>query len=593
MLAFCLMMGTSFVTFILPFFFPPVPIQGVSVANAAGFNNKVSYVAAAITSVLVFLFLLVRLKPQKEQLPTSDLGPLSRRLIVFSIAVCGCILTGLCAIVLRSGTNFPNDSGWFIQQIWMHLHFGREPYTQIEFPYGPLLFYGPVAAFSLLSPFHVSVKVAYYCAFVLEELIGLFIVAYVIDALPMLRKWKTLLFLLCALGAVQLNLGFNYTYLRFMIAPAFLVFAHKSRGSWRVAACFFVGEISSLGVSPEMGFAFAISSVAYALYFCRTQGRKWSAAVAAPLVGTAVFFLLVNQGYLLMLKTMGAGVYNFIVEPLPHILLYLFALIWLAPLCVAKCFIERAPEAPLLAALYAFGLALLPVAFGRADPGHIFFNGLVLFLLSMVTVSRYRPTPQRVWSVALTAVILLTTVVNGRVYVSEWNTAFRYAFFHGIPGKELRIAAKTFLQTGSLEKAEHSVTLSPEDRSFDVGRLRELSADSPVFVPLELPLYFEDPLKQTDKFAPSFYYHHKDIFTAPAEERWVQEMNQYQWALLPQDSTVHFEETQERMHIAMGIELPYHQLHPPYMVGNIFNRNLADRWHRVAADGPLIIYHRN
>jgi hypothetical protein len=31
----------------------------VSVANAAGFNNKVSYVAAAITSVLVFLFLVL------------------------------------------------------------------------------------------------------------------------------------------------------------------------------------------------------------------------------------------------------------------------------------------------------------------------------------------------------------------------------------------------------------------------------------------------------------------------------------------------------------------------------------------------------
>jgi hypothetical protein len=53
---------------------------------------------------------------------------------------------------------------------------------------------------------------------------------------------------------------------------------------------------------------------------------------------------------------------------------------------------------------------------------------------------------------------------------------------------------------------------------------------------------------------------------------------------LPQDSTIHFEETQERMHIAMGIELPYHQVHPPYVVGNIFNSNLADRWHPVAAD---------
>jgi hypothetical protein len=155
------------------------------------------------------------------------------------------------------------------------------------------------------------------------------------------------------------------------------------------------------------------------------------------------------------------------------------------------------------------------------------------------------------------------------------------------------VAAKTFLQTDSLEKAEHSVALSPEDRSFDVGRLRELSADSPVFVPLGLPPYVEDALKQSDRFAPSFYCNCKAVLTAQAEERWVQEMNQYQWALLPQNSFVHFDETQAATRIAMGIELPYHQVHPPFMIGNIFNRNLAERWHRVATDGPLIIYHRD
>jgi hypothetical protein len=45
---------TCFGVFVLPFLLPPPIIEGVSAANAAGFNNKVAALAAAMLSLLVF-----------------------------------------------------------------------------------------------------------------------------------------------------------------------------------------------------------------------------------------------------------------------------------------------------------------------------------------------------------------------------------------------------------------------------------------------------------------------------------------------------------------------------------------------------------
>ena len=73
-----------------------------------------------------------------------------------------------------------------------------------------------------------------------------------------------------------------------------------------------------------------------------------------------------------MLKLFARGIANFIVEPIPYILVFLFALVWLVPVTLARFFREGRQEAPLLAALYVFSVALLPVAFGRAEPGHVF-----------------------------------------------------------------------------------------------------------------------------------------------------------------------------------------------------------------------------
>ena len=40
----------------------------------------------------------------------------------------------------------------------------------------------------------------------------------------------------------------------------------------------------------------------------------------------------------------------------------------------------------MLGALFVFSVALLPVALGRDDPGHVFFSGFGIYLLSLVAI---------------------------------------------------------------------------------------------------------------------------------------------------------------------------------------------------------------
>ena len=106
---------------------------------------------------------------------------------------------------------------------------------------------------------------------------------YVLDRLPILRKWKIVFLLLCLLHTYPFGFGLNYTFFRFVLPIAFLVLASRQTRPWTLAACLFAGQAASLALSPEMGFAFGASSIAYAAYYFFTAGRAWLVAVVAPL----------------------------------------------------------------------------------------------------------------------------------------------------------------------------------------------------------------------------------------------------------------------------------------------------------------------
>ena len=234
-----------------------------------------------------------------------------------------------------------------------------------------------------------------------------------------------------------------------------------------------------------------------------------------------------------MLKLFANGVYNFIVQPLPHIVVFLFALVWLVPCALAAIYRQRRKEFPMLMALYVIGLALLPVAFGRADPTHVFFNGIAIYLLSMVAISTYRRNEQIAWAVCVSCVLVWTAYVNIRFFDFETKQLLR-ATAQGLTHDGMRREAVATVGRISAPGARYLRKLWSEKKApFDMARLKEIVGDAPVVTPYPVQLEIEEDLKRSGQYAPTFYCFQVAVLDQNAEEREIRELNAMQWALLP------------------------------------------------------------
>ncbi len=592
-----ILLATCFGVFVFPFLLPPPYLAGISAANVAGFNNKVASLAAAALGTLV-CFAAASGPSLIRRRSDGDFGRLPRSIVAITAIFCACMV-GLLSYLVSISQRHYGDGRYFIHQISMHIEYGRKLYDQIELPYGPALFYGSVMVHTLLSPFHVSVAAAYYTTLVFEHVIGLLLVVYVLDRLPILRKWKIVFLLLCFMHTYPFGFGLNYTFFRFVLPIAFLVLAAGQTKPLPLAACLFAGQVASLSLSPEMGFAFAASSLAYAAYYVFTAGRAWLVSAIAPLAAMAAFFLLAGPGYLRMLKLFARGIANFIVEPIPYVLVFLFALVWLVPLMVGRYFRDCRPETPLLAALYIFSVALLPAAFGRADPGHVFFNEIGIYLLSLVAISDAQPRQQVAWVTCVVLVLTWTAFVDDHFYLPWLRTRVQYDAIHWQDDRLMRVAHAFTLKVSPASYKRFLRAGSPVDADappFDIRGLRAIVGNAPVALPLTLPLPVEDALRRSGQFVPTFYDCEWSILDATAEDRQLKEMNASRWALLPQGEIAMYTETQSTVGPYLGHRFPYHSPYPirrePYVIGRRFEENLQANWQLYAEVGKYEVYRR-
>lgn len=577
--------------FVLPFLLPPAPILGVSAANVAGFNNKVASLAAAILGTIVFLKEL-RWPAAKHTRERANSDGLSRSAILAIAFACAGVVALFCRLVYMSHQRYLGDAGYFIEQLGAHVYGGRTLYDQVEFPYGPLLFYGPLYVQKALWWLHLSLTGAYFSTLFLEHLIGMSLMGYVINNLPVSLNWKRLLLLSCVPITIELCLGLNYTFFRFAVPIAFVVFTSKRQRSWSAAIVIFIGQVVSLAISPEVGFAFLVAGIAYSGFRVLKTGQAWWLPVLAPFLSVAVFMVLVGGGYLRMLKLFAHGLFNFIVEPLPYILIFLFALVWLVPTALARFFREDRREAPMLGALYLYGLALLPVAFGRADPGHVLFNGLTILLLSAVAISGWSIRSQKVWGVCLVGIFFFTAYMDTLPFSGQARDVIYYDIRHS--GSE-RIQQATLALTKRISPiAVHNfltTTYEPE-QSFDTTKLDQVIGSAKIAAPIYIPLQVEEYLKRTGRYRPSFYCFHIAVLDASAEERDIQDVNRAEWLLIPLGANLGMSETPETSARALGGSLPYHTRRNPYVGGFKFYENLKTNWQLVDMTNGYGIFKR-
>ena len=546
--------ATYAAVFVLPYRFPlSEPL--LSDTWIAGANNQVAAIALAVVSVAVTL--LCSYRSAKSPEPNAP-GTLDRRYLYAGILVAILWTTGLGWAVAR-GNMYWGDEGYFLTQLRTGLVFHKAIYTEFEFAYGPLLYLWPAAFIRLLAPLGVSFAAAYLVSLAMLQSLGLALAFYTVHALPLRRFYQACAFVLITLGTLNSLLGLNYSVFRFILPFAAVVFLTRQRTLAKSALVAICGEIACLATSPELGLAFGGAAIAYAIYRSIADNSQWLLAALAPLMGAAVFYAMVGPTYLFTLSNIAKGGFNTLLRPAPHIVGLLVATVVLAPLAVAR-YVRRCGDGSMILGFYVTALGMLPAALGRSDAIHTFFDGMGLYLLSLVTLNAAPALWRRIGIVFVATVIAFTVGTNSRLYDPRLSMILR----------------------------PHAVQ---EDWGFDEAALRRAIGDAKVSTPILAPQRVIEDLTSSGQYVPDYFCGWVGVWDRAAEQRKIADMRRTEFALVafldPPDFSP---ERYDKIRATMRFGLERRVLRPEYLRGELLTSEIQAHWIPVQRLGDYELY---
>lgn len=436
-------------------------------------------------------------------------------------------------------------------------------YGDFSFVYGPLPLYFPLFVYWLLRPVHIGIEGSYYVALTATHVFGLVIAWLTLEVLPLGRKTKSITLCMLAILSMCPVMGLNYTLIRFLAPFSTLLFASRIKNPSLVALAFFLGEALQLGISSEVGFAFAAGACFYANCMIAKHGPAWIPALVAPLLAGVAFLFLAGPHYLESMRKYSHGDYNLIVEPLGYIILFLIATLWLVPRMLAGAFRQRRPEAVLLASLFVVSLGFVPPAFGLCDPLHVFFNGAGIFVLASVAIGGYSRRIRQLWFFCFACSLMWMQFVN-------------------------------FMLRPDVKQAVGFAPGASEQKNWiDVAKLESIVGDAKISVPFWVPLGVENELKRSGHFLPDRESFNLLVTNPDAEKARMARMDRAQWALIPAKDFL-IKETVSNTSRILGIGYNFYPIRrQPYVYGAILLNELQTHWTPVASVGDWIVYRQN
>jgi len=562
----------------LPFLFPNSH-PAFSQSYVVGYNNRVAVASVVLISVLVALF--------SPRLLGGGAGEFTRSRAVpwpwlAGVLVLVAAWNGGLSWLVFTAHDYGVEDYYFLPQLekvyYLHLHL----YRDVEFAYGQLLFYPPVWFHWLLTPFHVSLRAAYYMAMVMNHLLGLAMLYFIVNRLPMPRHMRVAAFVSVALFSFNFALGPNYTLLRYML-PVFC-FVLFSRIERPLAATGFVvvGQILIWMDSSEQAIAFCFSVVVYGCYRAWRQGPLWILPIAGAMVGTMLYLGVVDRSVLSSLIHMSGGAGNLVPQLSIEVPVLLIATVWLVPWLVA-CHVSRdTPLAGLLLGLYAFGLGLLPVSLGSSGIVRIAGASAVLFLLSLAAAAQRGLIIRGAWTAAISATYLLM--------VLRWYADAHHRFYPDVArvGRTAPLVAKMPPALASRFTAFEG-RWGFEDPPLDVDLLHAAIGDAPFETPFAMPEIVEEKLPQLPNFVPSYFSGTINLWNGAVEQQKVDELRRVNYALLrgkpmrvPIDAN---------WDVRFGIHTHYRAVHPMFEPGELPDE-LNQNWTPAGSIGKYLLYRR-
>lgn len=591
----------AFAAFALPFTVGSGGAAVYSTAWAAGAENRAAYVALAAISAVGALICWRVFRSTRSAAPALLREDRSFGFSWWWIALLGVIVAcwslGWGSAILRANLRV-GETNYFLEQTRNAAGIGlpspMQIYRDLEFPYGPLLLELPVWLWRLVGRVGISVGACYVLTLAAFSTMGFVLLAYILRSLPMTPRARGVFAVCGAFVAMNPLFGPNYSLFKFLWPVAVLVAAASCGSSVRRFAVYLCGSFCMLMISPELGVGLTAAIVVEEWVIQRSTRKRgvlpWLNFVA-PLLALGLFVACYGVVFLERLRLANSGALNLVIQPMPDLLIFLAAATWLAPDLVGRLlpyagFGRRSETdgghiAALLLGVFVLGLGMLPGALGRADPLHVFFNGLPFWLLSLVAVGYNSRGVQRVW---LGAIVLLSLQVQADNF-----------HFYARSMRDVVLAQR-----------------KPAAAHLDVARLEQMTQHQPVTAPVLYAISLPDELllRSHRMLRPTSAPGLAEVWNRPSEERRIAEIRKTEWALVPEGDFLQIEHApgsapnhsvgqhdslvkrSARGAARLLFGFPYKEKRAPYAVGTVLMGELAANWKPVAAFGNLRLYRR-
>jgi hypothetical protein len=310
----------------------------------------------------------------------------------------GALATCIVMYLLTSHLAAFGESSYLINRIELASR-GLRPYRDFEYAYGVSFLYIPLLLSRLLS---ISIPNAYYFFWVLNVIGGVWALSAVVNRIDYFSQRKNQIFALLYLSMVPgiLTTGVNYTGFRFLMSPLLGVLVFRAIQNETLTNQI-IGSLLAvvfaallIAISPEMGIGFGLGmSVFLFLFYVRSRNKLWVFPYAGMLLLFSLLALIANRFQAFsMVRSMGNGGYNFPIVPAAHILLLFFSVFLAASYFVAQLRQGKIKSSTILVLLVS--LPPLAACLGRCDPGHVLFDGIGIFLVTLLCASTF----PRIWS---------------------------------------------------------------------------------------------------------------------------------------------------------------------------------------------------
>jgi hypothetical protein len=411
--------------FILPWF---VPVHGAPVLSDSytlGFDNTAATLALGVACLLlVWLAARAATPPADDPLWSMTRSGERRRLRVAAIVV-GALSLGIAAALARitAGVAY-GETAFFVDRM-AQLAAGYRPFSEFSYGYALGGLYGPVWLWRLFRGHGVSPLDAYYVVYGVFLVCSWAMLYMLVGHLSLSDRRRALLFV-CLGGVCVVNVtaGIQYTLVRYLTPAIVLLAVHltSARAGRRVRP--YATGLAALGgllavlvfSTPEMELATVVALAAYFVMLARTE-RRVAVLAALTLAVSLAPFALFSRGYFALVLSFAGGALNLPVLPGPPALVYVLAAFTVAMLLPATLRRSPAAERPLMVSLVV--LAALPAfaAFGRADAGHVFFNGILLLMLAAAFLARHK---EKLFTPFVVGVLVVFGAAN-YVGVTQWQ----------------------------------------------------------------------------------------------------------------------------------------------------------------------------